>query len=61
VVEQILPNAMFSIRLNDGRKIKATLAPTARHGIVRLISGARVMVELTSRDSSRGLIVKCLT
>jgi translation initiation factor IF-1 len=52
---------MFSIRLNDGRKIKATLAPAARHGIVRLITGARVMVELTSRDSSRGLIVECLT
>jgi translation initiation factor IF-1 len=60
VVEQVLPNAMFSIRLNDGRKIKATLAPAARHGIVRLISGARVMVELSSRDNHRGRIVKCL-
>jgi len=60
VVEQVLPNAMFSIRLNDGRKIKATLAPAARHGIVRLISGARVLVELTSRDMNRGRIVKCL-
>ena len=60
MVEQILPNAMFSIRLDDGRKIKATLAPAARHGIVRLISGTRVMVELTSRDMNRGRIVKCL-
>jgi translation initiation factor IF-1 len=60
VVEQILPNAMFSIRLNDGRKIKATLAPAARHGIVRLISGARVVVELSPRDNNRGRIVKCL-
>jgi translation initiation factor IF-1 len=60
VVEQVLPNAMFSVRLNDGRKIKANLAPAARHGIVRLISGARVMVELTSRDKNRGRIVKCL-
>ena len=60
MVEQVLPNAMFSVRLNDGRKIKATLASAARHGIVRLISGTRVEVELTSRDKNRGLIVKCL-
>ena len=60
MVEQVLPNAMFSIRLNDGRKVKATLAPAARHGIVRLIGGARVLVELSSRDNNRGRIVKCL-
>ena len=32
VVEEVLPNALFSIRLDDGRKIKANLAPVARHG-----------------------------
>jgi translation initiation factor IF-1 len=60
VVVEVLPNALFSIRLDDGRKIKATLAPAARHGIVRLISGARVMVEVSSRDGNRGRIVRCL-
>jgi translation initiation factor IF-1 len=52
---------MFSVRLNDGRRIKASLAPAARHGIVRLIGGAKVMVELSSRDNNRGRIVKPVT
>jgi len=60
VVEEILPNALFRVRLNDGRMVKASLAPAARHAVVRLISGAKVMVEISSRDGGRGRIVKQL-
>ena len=60
MVEEILPNALFRVRLNDGRTVKASLAPAARHAVVRLIGGARVMVEISSRDGGRGRIVKHL-
>jgi translation initiation factor IF-1 len=59
-VEEILPNALFRVRLNDGRKVKAALSPAARHAVVRLIGGARVLVEISSRDAGRGRIVKQL-
>jgi translation initiation factor IF-1 len=60
VVDEVLPNAMFSVRLEDGRKVRASIAPALRHGIVRLISGARVEVELSHHDPSRGRITKKL-
>jgi translation initiation factor IF-1 len=53
---EVLPNAMYSVRLDDGRTIRAALAPTLRHAVVRLIGGARVKVELSSRDPGRGRI-----
>jgi translation initiation factor IF-1 len=60
VVDEVLPNAMFSVRLDDGRKVRASIAATLRHGIVRIIGGARVEVELSHHDPSRGRIIKKL-
>jgi translation initiation factor IF-1 len=60
VVDEVLPNAMLSVRLEDGRTIRANVASALRHGIVRLIAGARVEVELSQHDPSRGRITKKL-
>jgi translation initiation factor IF-1 len=60
VVDEVLPNAMFRVRLDDGRAIRASVAPALRHGIVRLIGGARVEVELSHHDPHRGRITKKL-
>jgi translation initiation factor IF-1 len=58
VIEAVLPNAMYRVRLNDGRAVRAALSPAMRHATVRLIGGSRVKVELSSRDPGRGRITQ---
>ncbi len=60
VIEEVLPNAMFRVRLDDGRAIRAHSAPSARHSTVRLIAGCRVKVKVTSHDPGRGQITRKL-
>lgn len=58
VVEQLLPNGRFAVRLEDGaQRIEARLAGRARIDLVRLIPGDRVLVERSPLDPSRGRIV----
>jgi len=59
-VEEVLPSALFRVRLDDGREVIAAMAPRLRHAVVRLIGGSRVRVEVASRDPSRGQIVEKL-
>lgn len=60
VIEEVLPNAMFRVRLDDGKTVRASSAPSARHSTVRLIAGCRVKVKLTSHDPGRAQITKKL-
>jgi translation initiation factor IF-1 len=60
VIEEVLPNAMFRVRLDDGKTIRASIAPSARHSTVRLIAGSRVGVKLSSHDPGRGQVTKKL-
>jgi translation initiation factor IF-1 len=55
-----LPSALFRVRLVDGRAVSAGLSPSLRHAVVRVIAGMKVAVEISSRDPSRGQIVKKL-
>ena len=59
-MEEVLPSALFRVRLNDGREVIASMAPRLRHAVVRLIGGSRVKIEISSRDPSRGQIVEKL-
>ena len=59
-MEEVLPSALFRVRLDDGREVIAAMAPRLRHAVVRLIGGSRVRVEVASRDPSRGQIVEKL-
>jgi translation initiation factor IF-1 len=58
VIEEVLPNALFRVRLGDGRTVRAGLAPALRHQIVRLIGGAKVVVKLSQFDPGRGQIIE---
>jgi translation initiation factor IF-1 len=51
---------MFRIRLGDGRMVKAGLATTSRHVIVRLIAGDRVLLRIFESDPGRGEITRKL-
>ncbi|MGE5787021.1 MAG: hypothetical protein ACM3ZE_20680 [Myxococcales bacterium] len=53
----MLPNALYAIRLADGRRITAALEATARHRFSRLIVGERVQIRPASHDRNRGQII----
>ncbi len=54
---QALPNTMFSIELEDGSRILATLKGTLRRGYIKIFPGDKVKVEMTKYDEERGRIV----
>ena len=58
VVTDVLPSAMYRVRLDDGGHIvQAHVADRADRNFVRVLVGDRVQVELT-RDVGRGRIVR---
>ena len=60
VIEEVLPNAMFRVRLDDGKTVRASISSSARHSTVRLIAGCRVAVKLSSQDPGSGQISRKL-
>ena len=56
-ITEAMPNSMFRIDLDDGRKVLATVAGRMRKGFVRIIPGDRVKVEMTKYDKERGRII----
>ncbi|OQB06104.1 MAG: Translation initiation factor IF-1 [bacterium ADurb.Bin212] len=56
VVEESLPNALFSVELDNGHKIKAVLGGKMRMHRISILPGDRVVVELSPYDLSKGRI-----
>lgn len=60
IITESLPNTMFRIELEDGRRILATLKGVLRRRYVRMFPGDRVVVEMTKYDDERGRIIQKL-
>ncbi|HEY8602365.1 MAG TPA: translation initiation factor IF-1 [Thermomicrobiales bacterium] len=58
VIIEAHPNAMFTVRLGDGRLVTVPLSGKLRALHVRPHAGDTVMVELSRFDRSRGRIVR---
>jgi len=58
IIEAVLPKALFSVRLSEGRVIRAAMSSEARHRLVRLIAGDRVRVLVAAQDPNRGQITE---
>lgn len=56
-VEEVLPNAMFRVVLENQHKIVATLGGKLRQHNIRILLGDRVDVEMSPYDLSRGRVV----
>lgn len=56
-VEDVLPNAMFRIVLENGHKITATISGRLRQNNIRILLGDRVDVEMSPYDLTRGRVV----
>lgn len=56
-VEEVLPNAMFRVTLENNHKITATIAGRLRKNNIRILLGDRVDVEMSPYDLNRGRVV----
>jgi translation initiation factor IF-1 len=56
VVSEVLPNATFRVRLDNGHDVLATLAGRMRRFRIRVLAGDRVTLEVSPYDLSRGRI-----
>ena len=59
VVEAQLPSGLYRVEV-DGSRITAHLGGGSARNFVRLLVGDRVVVELTARDLTRGMILRKL-
>ena len=56
VVDEILPNAMFRVTLENNHEILAHTAGRMRKHRIRVVAGAKVTVEMTPYDLTKGRI-----
>ena len=56
MVSELLPNATFRVKLENGHEIIAHTAGKMRKNRIRMLAGDRVTVEMTPYDLSKGRI-----
>lgn len=56
VVEELLPNATFRVKLDQGHEIIAHTAGKMRKNRIRVLAGDKVLVEMTPYDLTKGRI-----
>jgi translation initiation factor IF-1 len=55
-VVDTLPNAMFTVELENGHQILATVSGKIRKNYIRILTGDKVTVEMSPYDLTRGRI-----
>ena len=56
VVVEVLPNAMFRVKLENDHEILAHMAGRMRKHRIRVLAGDQVTVEMTPYDLTKGRI-----
>jgi translation initiation factor IF-1 len=58
VISEVLPNAMFRVKLENDHEILAhTLPEKMRKNRIRVLQGDKVVVEMTPYDLTKGRII----
>lgn len=57
VVEEVLPNNMFRVKLENDHEIIAHAAGKMKKFRIRVLAGDKVVVEMTPYDLSKGRII----
>jgi len=60
VVEETLPNTNFKVRLDNGHTILAHISGRMRVNYIRLLTGDRVLIEMSPYDLTKGRIIQRL-
>lgn len=56
-VEEVLPNAMFRVRINETHRITAVISGRMRQHKIQILQGDRVKVEMSAYDLTKGRVV----
>ena len=56
-VEEVLPNAMFRVVLENQHRVMATIGGKLRQNNIRILLGDSVEVEMSPYDMNRGRVV----
>lgn len=56
-VEEVLPNAMFRVKLNQGPLILGHISGRMRQNKIQILAGDNVKVEMSPYDLTKGRIV----
>lgn len=56
VVDELLPNTMFKVTLDNGHQILAHLSGKMRMNRIKILAGDKVTIELTPYDLTKGRI-----
>ena len=56
-VVDTLPNTMFRVELDNGHVVTAHISGKMRKNYIRILTGDKVMVQLTPYDLNKGRIV----
>jgi translation initiation factor IF-1 len=56
IVLEPLPNAMFTVKLENGHKVLTHISGKMRMNFIKILPGDRVLVELSPYDLNRGRI-----
>ena len=54
IVEEILPNATFKVKINEHHTIFAMISGKMRKNKIRILLGDKVKVEISAYDLTRG-------
>ena len=57
VISEVLPNAMFRVKLENDHEILAHTAGKMRKIRIRVLQGDKVVVEMTPYDLTKGRII----
>lgn len=57
IVTEVLPNAMFRVKLENDHEILAHAAGKMRKHRIRVLQGDNVVVEMTPYDLTKGRII----
>ena len=56
-IKELLPNAMFRVKLENNHEILAHTAGKLRKNRIRILAGDNVLVEITPYDLTKGRII----
>jgi translation initiation factor IF-1 len=56
VVEELLPNAMFRIRVNENYLVTSVISGRMRQNRIQILLGDRVKLEVSTYDLTKGRI-----
>ena len=57
LVTELVPNAMFRVKLENNHEVLAHTAGKMRKNRIRVLAGDEVMVEVTPYDLTKGRII----